>query len=134
MNRTLSRGLSLLLAVVMVLSMVPAAVFATDTATTWTKVPFSAITAEDTVAITMSKDSVTYVLPTTAAGSSGQPMAEIGTVEGNTLTTTGDGFGWTIAPTEGGYTIQCGDGYLYSTNTNNGTRIGETAAVWNVDA
>ena len=64
MNRTLSRGLSLLLAVVMVLSMVPAAVFATDTATTWTKVPFSAITAEDTVAITMSKDGVTYVLPT----------------------------------------------------------------------
>jgi hypothetical protein len=134
MKCTLRRSLSLLLAVVMVLSMVPAAVFATDTATTWTKVDFSAITAEDIVAITMSKDGVTYVLPTTAAGSSGQPMAEIGTVEGNTLTTAGDGFGWTIAPTEGGYTIQCGDGYLYSTNTNNGTRIGETAAVWNVDA
>ena len=134
MKCTLRRGLSLLLAVVMVLSMVPAAVFATDAATTWTKVDFSAITAEDTVAITMSKDGVTYVLPTAAAGSSGQPMAEIGTVEGNTLTTVGDGFGWIIAPTEGGYTIQCGDGYLYSTNTNNGTRIGETAAVWNVDA
>ena len=134
MKCTLRRGLSLLLAVVMVLSMVPAAVFATDSATTWTKVDFSAITAEDTVAITMSKDGVTYVLPTTATGSSGQPMAEIGTVEGNTLTTAGDGFGWTIAPIEGGFTIQCGDGYLYSTNTNNGTRIGETAAVWNLDA
>ena len=56
MKCTLRRGLSLLLAVVMVLSMVPAAVFATDSATTWTKVDFSAITAEDTVAITMSKD------------------------------------------------------------------------------
>ena len=129
-----SRALALLLAMVMVLSMIPVTAFAEGNATTWTKVDFSAITAEDTVAITMSKDGVTYVLPTTAAGSSGQPLAEIGTVEGNTLTTTGDGFGWTIAPTEGGYTIQCGDGYLYTTNANNGTRIGETAAVWNLDA
>ena len=129
-----SRALALLLAMVMVLSMIPVTAFAEGNATTWTKVDFSAITAEDTVAITMSKDGVTYVLPTTAAGSSGQPLAEIGTVEGNTLTTTGDGFGWTIAPTEGGYTIQCGEGYLYSENTNNGTHIGETAAVWNLDA
>ena len=128
-----SRALALLLAMVMVLSMIPVTAFAEGNATTWTKVDFSAITAEDTVAITMSKDGVTYVLPTTAAGSSGQPLAEIGTVEGNTLYTTGDGFGWTIAPTEGGYTIQCGEGYLYSENTNNGTRIGETAAVWNLD-
>ena len=134
MKHSLLRGLSILLALVMVLSMVPAAVFATDTATTWTRVSFSAITAEDTVAITMSKDGVTYVLPTAGNGSSGQPLAEIGTVEGDTLTTTGDGFGWTIAPTEGGYTIQCENGYLYSENTNNGTRIGETAAVWNLDA
>ena len=129
-----SRALALLLAMVMVLSMIPVTAFAEGNATTWTKVDFSAITAEDTVAITMSKDGVTYVLPTVAAGSGGQPLAEIGTVEGNTLTTTGDGFGWTIAPTEGGYTIQCGDGYLYSENTNNGVRIGETAAVWNVEA
>ena len=129
-----SRALALLLAMVMVLSMIPVTAFAEGNATTWTKVDFSAITAEDTVAITMSKDGVTYVLPTTAAGSGGQPLAEIGTVEGNTLTTTGDGFGWTIAPTEGGYTIQCGEGYLYSENTNNGVRIGETAAVWNLDA
>ena len=104
MKQTCSRVLALMLALVMVISMIPAAVFAEDTATTWTKVDFSAITAEDTVAITMSKDGVTYVLPTTAAGSSGQPMAEIGTVAGDTLTTNGDGFGWTIAPTEGGYT------------------------------
>ena len=108
-----SRALALLLAMVMVLSMIPVTAFAEGNATTWTKVDFSAITAEDTVAITMSKDGITYVLPTTAAGSSGQPMAEIGTVEGNTLTTTGDGFGWTIAPVEGGYTIQCGDGFSF---------------------
>ena len=134
MKQTCSRVLALMLALVMVISMIPAAVFAEDTATTWTKVDFSAITAEDTVAITMSKDGVTYVLPTTAAGGSGQPMAEIGTVAGDTLTTNGDGFGWTIAPTEGGCTIGCENGYLYSENTNNGTRIGETAAVWNLDA
>jgi len=133
MKNLRSRVLAMLLAVVMVLSMIPATVFATDTATTWTKVDFSAITAEDTVAITMSKDGTTYVLPTTAAGSSGQPLAEAAAVEGDTLTTTGDGFGWTIAPVEGGFTIQCENGYLYTTNTNNGTRIGETAAVWTVD-
>ena len=129
-----SRALALVLAMVMVLSLIPVTAFAEGNATTWTKVDFSAITAEDTVAITMSKDGVTYVLPTVAAGGSGQPLAEIGTVAGDTLTTTGDGFGWTIAPVEGGYTIQCENGYLYTTDTNNGTRIGETAAVWNLDA
>ena len=134
MKRTPSRALALLLAVVMVISMFPVTAFAEESAATWTKAAFSDITAEDTVAITMSKDGVTYVLPTTAAGDSGQPLAEIGSVEGDTLTTTGDGYGWTIAPTEGGYTIACGNGYLYSENTNNGTRIGETAAVWNLDA
>ena len=124
MKQIHSRALALLLAVVMVLSMFPVTAFAEGNSTTWTKTSFGAISAGDTVAITMSKDGVTYVLPTTATGSSGQPMAEIGTVEGNTLTTAGDGFGWTIAPAEGGFTIGCGEGYLYSTNTNKGSRIG----------
>ena len=134
MKCTLRKSLAMLLAVVMVLSLVPAAVFATDSATTWTKVDFSAITAEDTVAITMSKDGVTYVLPNIAEGSSGQPMAAVATVDGNTMTTDGDGYGWTIEAVEGGFTIRTGTSYLYTENTNNGTRIGETAAVWNVDA
>ena len=134
MKNLRSRVLAMLLAVVMVLSMIPATVFATDTATTWTKVDFSAITAEDTVAITMTKDGTTYVLPTVGNGGSGQPLADAATVEGDTLTTAGDGYGWTIAPTEGGYTISTEAGYLYTTNTNNGTRIGETVSVWNVDA
>ena len=76
-----SRALALLLAMVMVLSMIPVTAFAEGNATTWTKVDFSAITAEDTVAITMSKDGVTYVLPNIAEGSSGQPMAAVATVE-----------------------------------------------------
>ena len=134
MKRTHSRALSLLLAVVMVLSMLPATALAADSATTWTRVDFSAITAEDTVAITMTKDGTTYVLPTVGSGGSGQPLADAATVEGDTLTTAGDGYGWTIAPTEGGYTISTEAGYLYTTNTNNGTRIGETVSVWNVDA
>ncbi len=128
-----SRALSLLLAVIMVLSMIPATVFATDTATTWTKVDFSAITAADTVAITMSKDGTTWVLPTTAAGSSEQPLADTATISDDTLTTAGDGYGWTIEAVEGGYTIKTGESYLYITNINNGVRIGETAAVWNLD-
>ena len=61
-----SRALALLLAMVMVLSMIPVTAFAEGNATTWTKVDFSAITAEDTVAITMTKDGTTYVLPTIA--------------------------------------------------------------------
>ena len=134
MKKTYSRALAMLLAVVMVLSMFPVMAFAEGSATTWTKVSFSDITAEDTVAITMSKDGVTYVLPTVAEGTSEQPLAVTGTVEGNTLTTDGDGYGWTIEAVEGGYTVRTGTDYLYTTNTNNGTRIGETAAVWNVDA
>ena len=137
MKHACSRILAWLLVLTMVFSMVPTVAFAEDsaTSTTWTKTTLSEITASDTVAITMSKDDVTYVLPTTGAGGDGQPLADTATVSGSTLTTTGEStaYGWNISATEGGYFIKTGDQYLYITNTNDGVRIGETAAVWTLD-
>lgn len=129
-----SRFLAALLAVVMVFSMLPTLALAADSAT-WTKVELADIQPTDTVAITMTKDGTTWVLPTTAAGSSGQPLAtDTGTIDGTTLTTAGDSsaFGWTITSTDGGYYIKTGDNYLYLTAANNGMRIGGTEIVWSV--
>ena len=129
MNR---RILSWLLVLAMVLSLVPGMVFAEDAATAWTKTAFENIQATDTVAITMTKEGVTYALPTGNLGTSGQPLADIATVSGTTLTTTGDAaaYGWSIVPAEGGYYIKTGESYLYITATNNGVKIGETATIW----
>ena len=134
-KRGLSRILSVLLLVVMVVSMLPVSAYADGTAT-WTKVDLSAITAGDTVAITMSKDGTTWVLPNTAEGSSRQPLATAtGTIAENKLTTDGSsGFAWNITATEGGYNISSGGSYLYVTASNNGVRIGSTQSVWSVSS
>ncbi|MBR6825733.1 MAG: hypothetical protein IKM59_04215, partial [Oscillospiraceae bacterium] len=126
------RILSWVLVLAMVLSMVPAVAFAEGSATAWTKTDFAAIQPENTVAITMTKDGVTYALPTANLGTGGQPLGDIATVSGSTLTTNGDAaaYGWSIVPTEGGFYIKTGESYLYITATNNGVRIGETATVW----
>lgn len=101
---------------------------------TWTQVEFSDISAEDTIAITMSKDGTTWVLPNVGEGSKGQPLASYtGTVEGTTLTTDVSSlYSWTITAADGGYSIMAGESYLYLTADNNGMRVGSTAAVWNV--
>ena len=129
-----TRILSWLLVVAMVLSMLPTFAFADDSATVWTKVEFVDIKATDTVAITMTSGEETYVLPTVGLGSSEQPLGDLATVSGNTLTTAGDSsaYGWQITAAEGGYYIKCGENYLYITATNNGVRIGETECVWNL--
>ena len=58
------RLLSVLLALVMLLSLLPTAVLAADpTSGTWKKIAFADITADDNVAITMTKDKTTWVLP-----------------------------------------------------------------------
>ena len=134
-KRGLSRMLSVLLLVVMVISMLPVSAYA-DSAATWTKVDLSAITAGDTVAITMSKDGTTWVLPNTGGGGKGQPLATAtGTIADNKLTTEGSsGFAWTITATEGGYNISSGGSYLYITADNNGVRIGSTLCVWSLSS
>ena len=104
------------------------------TGATWTKAELADITDTDTVAITMTKDGTTWVLPVVGEGSKGQPLATYtGTIDGNTLTTdASETYSWNITATEGGYYIKTGESYLYVTADNNGVRIGSTAAVWNV--
>lgn len=129
------RLLSLLLAVVLCLSLVPLTVFAEGEGQTWTKVELADITDTDTIAITMSKNGTTWVLPTTGDGSKGQPLAVTGQVSENTLTTAGtSGYGWNIVKTavDGIYNIMTGRSYLYVTAANNGVRIGNTVATWKV--
>ena len=135
-GRTSKRILSALLSLVMLLSLLPVAAFADDSATTatWTEVAFSDITATDTVAITMTKGDTTWVLPTTGEGSKKQPLADTATVADGKLTTSGGGnkYGWTITAVEGGYHIKTGDKFQYLTATNNGMRIGATESVWSL--
>ncbi len=140
-KRTTSKILSLLLAACMLFSLFPVSIFAEDTdSATWTKTTLNEITSEDTVAITMSKDGTTWVLPTKGNGSQGQPLAVTGTVEGTTLTTQGASaeFGWTVSKSDTGCTFSCQNRYLYVTATNNGVRIGtpasdnENARFWNI--
>ena len=92
---------------------------------------------DDTVAVTMTKDNVTYVLPTVGKGSLSQPLGDTGVVSGTTLTTPGasSDYGWSIASAEGGYTLQTGGGYLYidiSENKNNcvGSAIRPLSGPW----
>ena len=130
-----SKLLSLLLSLVMVVSMLPVSIWAEDSASaTWTKAELADITENDTVAITMTKDGTTWVLPTTGAGSKGQPLAVAAAVEGDTLTTAraAADAGWTLAQSDAGFSISCANGNLYLTADNNGVRIGSTEAAWSV--
>ena len=139
MRKQLKRWCSLLLTLVMVVSLLPTAVFAVDPEpATWTKVALADIAKTDTVAITMTKGDNTWVLPNDK-GTKSAPGAITGTVSGSTLTTTGESiFGWKIAKDEDGFTIEsaAADGkYLYSTDSNNGIRVGTNEAnKWMVDA
>jgi len=123
----------------MVFSLLPVSIFAADGATaTWTKTTLEEITSEDTVAITMTKDGTTWVLPTTGGGNNGQPLAVTGTVGEDTLTTEGyaSAFGWTVTKSDESFSIQTKDGkslYLDKDGKNNCVRIGTTEAAWAVD-
>jgi len=124
------RVLSWLLVLAMLLSMLPLTAFAEGNATAWTKIAFEDILPEDSIAITMTKEGVTYALPTANLGTSEQPLADTATVSDETLTTAGEAYGWNLVPTEGGFFLKSGEKYLSITATNNGVRIGDTACVW----
>ncbi len=132
--RRTSRFLSIVLLVAMVLTLMPTAAFAEDTATTtWTQTALADIASGDTVAITMSKDGNTWLLPTTATN---QPLAVSATVEGNVLTANGtaEDFGWKIIQDDGSFVISGPNGALFirGDQKNNGVRIGDTTAVWTI--
>lgn len=136
MKRIAKKVLSCLLVIAISFSMLPPVAFAEDaSATAWTKVSLEEITPDDTVAVTMTKSDITYVLPTSGKGELTEPLGDTGVINGTTLTTAGGSldYGWSITAVEGGCTLQTGGGYLYidiSENKNNCVRIGETAAVW----
>ena len=132
--RRTSRFLSIVLLVAMVLTLMPTAAFAEDNATTtWIQTTLADITSGDTVAITMSKDGNTWLLPTSAQN---QPLAVSATVEGNVLTANGtaEDFGWKIIQDDGSFVISGPNGALYirGDQKNNGVRIGDTTAVWTI--
>ena len=139
-GRTSKRILSALLSLVMLLSLLPVSVFATETETTatWTKVALSDITATDTVAITMTKDKTTWVLPNDGDAKTAA-KAITGTVSENTLTTSEAAkFGWKIVQGKEAFQIVSASNsgkYLYSTSSNNGIRQGTgDSRDWKVDA
>ena len=122
----------------MPLSLLPASALAETTAT-WTKVELEDIKSTDAIAITMTtSDGKTYAL-SNANGTTSAPTAVVATVSGTTLTTgVSDTLAWNIASADGGYIIyKAGttDTWLYSTNTNNGVRVGtNTNKVWSLDS
>lgn len=123
----------------MLLSLLPTAVLAADpTPGTWKKIAFADITADDTVAITMTKDKTTWVLPNDGTAQKAAP-AITGTVSGDTLTTTSESqFGWKVVKSADTFQlISASDStkYLYSTASNNGIRQGNgESRDWKVDA
>ena len=132
------RLISVLLALVMLLSLLPTAVFAADpTPGTWKKIALADITADDTVAITMTKGTTTWVLPNDGDAKSAA-TAITGTVSGDTLTTTSEAqFGWKIVKSGDTFQIVSAktNKYLYSTSSNNGIRQGTgDSRDWQVDA
>ena len=122
-----TRLLSALLSLVMLVSLLPVSVFAAEPeAGTWTKVELADITADDTVAITMTKGDSTWVLPNNGDAKAAA-KAITGTVSGNTLTTSEKAlFGWKVVKGADSFQlVSAATGkYLYSTSSNNGIRQG----------
>ncbi|MBQ7145012.1 MAG: CehA/McbA family metallohydrolase [Oscillospiraceae bacterium] len=134
------RFLCILLSLMMAISLLPVSILAAGETSTWTKTAWDELTSDDVFAITMSKDGTTWALPTTCGGKNNQPLAEAGTVSGNTLTLNGgqSGFGWKKLAGDGGsFSLQTVNTAavekLYVTAANNGVRIGDPQnAAWAV--
>ena len=93
----------------------------------WIATDLADITATDEVVITMAKDKSVYAL-TSAKGSSAAPTAVAVTVTNKELTATPtDNLVWNVANADGNITIYPKGQttkWLYTTNTNNGVRVG----------
>lgn len=104
---------------------------------TWTKVELSQISASDTIAITMTKGDTTWALYN-ANGTDSAPTAVVVTVNGTTMTSDDvTTLSWNIASDDTGliiYKAGSTSTWLYSTSSNNGTRVGTNAnKYWTVD-
>ena len=102
----------------------------------WVKVELSEITATDTIAITMTKDGTTWAL-FNGKGASAAPTAVVVEVSGNVMTSEdAASLSWNIVTDEVGmiiYVAGSTESWLYTTDTNNGTRVGNTTMHWVLD-
>ncbi len=105
----------------------------------WVKVSGLADIGEnDLLAIAITIDGTTYVLPTAYISSGAHGTSLQGTVIGGMYMTVDgaevSGYGWNVVPAEGGYYIKSGSNYLWVDTTDKGLRITDTDApsVWNV--
>ena len=101
---------------------------------TWTQVTdiAAAAASDKPIAITMTKGTSTWVLPTTKVTSNPGPTAVTATVTDGKLNTTGaaSDYGWTITESNGKYTITNEAGlYLYVTADNKGVRVNNKPSV-----
>ena len=141
MQNKFKRILSLVMVVCMMLALLPvtAAIYADAAAgATWTKVDLADISATDTIAITMTNGTKTWAL-TSTNGTGKAPTAKEVTTSGNTMTSSSsDDMAWNISKSGSNLTIYVAGStktWLYSTNTNNGTRVGNNSnKTWVVDS
>ncbi len=104
-----------------------------NTVSKWEKVELSAITASDTIAITMTAADETTVYALPNADTTSAPTAVTVSASGDTLSIIGGStdYGWHFTGTGEGYYITSLSGsYLYTTAANNGVRVGSTQMVW----
>ena len=128
--KRMSKFLSLLLLVGMLLSLLPAAALAADDAA-WTEVTWAEISADDTVAITMSKDGTTWILPNAATGKT--PAAVVASFgDDGALQADASAYGWTIRAFGDGRSIGSANGYLNPGSANNGLRANGAETAWNL--
>ena len=145
--RRTSRFLSIVLLVAMVLTLMPTAAFAEDSAVTesWELIggadAIDAAAAEGTVAVTMTTENGTTYVLYNANGTESAPTGVIAEISDGKLSLGDVPSGrvtWNIEAEDGGYTIySAADSgtWLYSTNANNGVRVGtNTAKTWVVDS
>ena len=131
-RRITRKLLSLLLTLGMIFTMLPMSVWAEDTSSnTWTEVAWADITADDTIAITMTKDGITYVLPTAATGRT--PAPDVATLTDNVLEADSAAYGWIVEAATGGIALKGQDGYLNPGTTNSGLRANGTSTAWTLD-
>ena len=129
MIKKMSKLLSVVLLLSMLLSLVPAAAFAADGSASWEKADLESILPGDTVAITMSKDGTTWILPNAATGKTPAADAASFAADGS-LDADAAAYGWTIKAVDGGYTIGSANGFLNPGTANNGLRANGRSNDW----
>ena len=132
-QQTLKKILSVLLALFMAfqnLQVVPTR--AADDESTWVKTTWSEITDGDVIAVTMSKNGKTWVLPNAATGST--PAIAEATFENDVLNVDPALYGWTAETSESGFALKGSGGYLNPGKKNNELRANGASTPWTMDS